>query len=486
MSHKKDFIKDALVYGLGNGIKKFIGFFLLPFYTRALTPEDYGLLSTLSTFTMLLSALLNIGLDSASGYYFFQAKDQDEKGKVLFTHFILRLFGIIPPLILSFFSAPISRIFFKTEDYAWLVFISIMLVPVNLLMSEQSHIYRYFRKPWSYNITTIVKSLVNIGVGISLVVILKWGVIGAQLASIISSSVVVVGSLLLYTGSKYTWKFSGIWAKKMLGFGFPLIWAGLATWVFNSIDRFFLLHYKDLTEIGYYSVGINLSQPILLINTAVQMSFGVLFFKIYNEEKDIEKPESKKMAIDSLNLYLCGAVLIAVLISIFGVGLVNTIATKDYSPAVLAIPLISFSLIAGQAYQLMGPGIALAEKNWHYTWITILTALINIILNFLLIPTWGFVGASASTLISFICFWLIKQWISHRYFKIQYPYLKILSLFLTGLCLAVLFPFMEFYQNIRIPLFYKISSIFFLAFIAFATRMLSLRSLSIILSRQKK
>ncbi len=475
MGNKKEFLKDSLFYGLGNGIKKFIGFFLLPFYTRALTPEDYGLLSTLSTFTMLLSAFLNIGLDSASGYYFFQAKEQKEKGRVLFTHFILRLIGIIPPLLLSFFSARLSLLFFNTEDYAWLIFISVILVPVNLLMSEQSHIYRYYRKPWQYNLVTIVKSIINIGVGISLVVILKFGVIGAQLASIISSAVVVVGSFILFSRRIYTWSFSFFWAKKMLSFGFPLIWAGLASWIYNVSDRFFLLHYRNLAEIGYYSIGNTLSQPVMLINMAVQMSFGVLFFKFYYEEADENKPISKKMAIDSFNLYLGGAVLLASFLSIFGVNIVSLFATKDYNPGAIAIPFLAFSAIAGQAYQLMGPGITLAEKNWHFTWLTVVTAIVNTILNFLLIPKWGFIGASMSTLFSLILYWFLKQVISQHYFNIPYPVLKISTYFMLGMSFSIIISYLEYSRNIMIPLLFKTSVMVILISTTFLFKLIPLK-----------
>ena len=61
MSQKKEFIKDTFVYGLGSGIKKFIGLFLLPFYTRALSPSDYGIIDTLATGVFFLSAFLNMG-----------------------------------------------------------------------------------------------------------------------------------------------------------------------------------------------------------------------------------------------------------------------------------------------------------------------------------------------------------------------------------------------------------------------------------------
>jgi O-antigen/teichoic acid export membrane protein len=63
----KDFSKDTLVYGLGAGVKKFIGLFLLPFYTKALSPSDYGVLDTLGTLIFFITAVFNFGLDTATG-----------------------------------------------------------------------------------------------------------------------------------------------------------------------------------------------------------------------------------------------------------------------------------------------------------------------------------------------------------------------------------------------------------------------------------
>lgn len=462
MSIRKEFAKDAVVFGLGNGIKKFIGLFLLPFYTRALSPADYGILDTLATFAMFFSAFINVGLDSASGFYFFKAEDETQKGKVLFTHLVLKLLAFIPPLILSFFSSQISFALFNSNDYTFIVFISIITVPVNLLLSEQSHLYRYFRKPWHYNIITITKSLFNIGIGVTLVVFLSWGILGAQLATLVSSTIVIVGSFLFYTRKIYTYSFDWHWAKKMLQYGFPLVWSGLAAWVYNSSDRFFLLHYSTLEQIGYYSIGATFSQPILLMNMAVQMSFGVLFYKTFNEEKESTKPKAKKMAIEAFNLYLGLAVLIATTLSVFGNELINFIATEKYGSGALSIPFLVFSYVAAQGFQTMGPGIELAEKNWHFTWITVVTALLNIALNFLWIPHWGFLGAALSTLISFVVYWVIKVYVAHRYFNIPYPFIKISIVYLFGLTISLIFTFYHPFYSFALALTIKLLSLIFL------------------------
>ena len=124
MSILKEFSKDTIVYGLGNGIKKFIGILLLPLYTRALSPADFGILDTLGTLLFFISAFFNLGLDSASSFYFFQPSDEKERGEILFTTFILRLAVIVPSVILSFFSRGISVLLFKTTNYTSVVLIT--------------------------------------------------------------------------------------------------------------------------------------------------------------------------------------------------------------------------------------------------------------------------------------------------------------------------------------------------------------------------
>ncbi len=139
MSQKKEFIKDTFAYGLGSGIKKFIGLFLLPFYTRALTPADYGILETIATSVFFISTFLNMGLDSASGFYFFKGKDDKEKGEILFTVFVLQLVSVIPCLILSFFSGQISRVMFGTEQYTAVIFFSCILIPISLTPEKRCY-----------------------------------------------------------------------------------------------------------------------------------------------------------------------------------------------------------------------------------------------------------------------------------------------------------------------------------------------------------
>jgi O-antigen/teichoic acid export membrane protein len=487
LSQKKEFVKDTFVYGIGSGIKKFIGLFLLPFYTRALTPADYGILDTLATSVFFISTFLNMGLDSASGFYFFKGKDDKEKGEILYTVFVLRLVSIIPALILSFFSGSISGILFGSEDYTAVVFISCMFIPISLLVSEQSHLYRYYRSPWKYNFVTIVQSIASIIAGISLVVILKYGVLGAQIASVISSLAVVIFSFFNFARKKYTYHFSFAWAKKMLKYGFPLIWAGMASWFYISSDRYFLLHYKNLQEIGYYSIGATFSQPILLINMAVQMSFSILFYSEYNKEIDPGKQNSRKLLKDVLSLFLFVTVIVASVISIFGVEIINTVTTPDYVLGALAVPLLTFSAIFDQAFQITAIGITLKEKTWYFTLIILITAVFNVGANFYFIPKYGFVGAGIATLLSYILYWAIAYIISQKFFKVNHNLIKLFTFIIAAFTISCGIPFLQLYQNVDFHFLVKPALLIFLMMLPFAFKIVDYKEIrNFIISLKKK
>ncbi|TAJ15066.1 polysaccharide biosynthesis protein [Marinilabiliaceae bacterium JC017] len=452
MGINKKFVKDSLVYGLGSGIKKLLGFLLLPFYTRALTVGEFGVLDSLSTMTMLVTSVLGLGLETAGGFYFFKAKNQ--RRDIIYTLFVIRIFMFIPALVLLVFHENLSFLLFQTSEYKLAVALALALIPVNLMMSEQTRLYRLYKHPWKFSFLILLKSITNILLGIGLVVVLRYGVNGSLSARLISSTIVVAVSFLTFSRKKYSFKFRWKWAIKMLKFGFPLIWSAIAVWVLNVSDRFFLLHYSTLDEIGKYSIGSTFSQPVLFINMAVQMSFGVLFMETFFRDKDQFKEESREAAVKMYDLYLGITSVVAVIISIFSFELVGFIATKDYMPGAVAVSFLTFAHIAAQSYQLMGPGIVIAEKTWHFTWITIVCALVNIGLNFIAIPLYGFLGAAITTLFSFLIYWGLKIWVSHRYMPIDYNYLKIFVFYFLMFFIGSLIPLCKYLNLVELRWWY--------------------------------
>lgn len=427
----------------------------MPFYTRALMPSDYGILEVLGVAIFFIAAVFNFGLDSASGRYFFMAKSKEEKGKVLFTIFVFRLIVIVPSLILAFFSSQISLVLFKTTQYSWVVFLSCLLLPLQLMNSEQSHIYRYYRRPWEFNLITILQMLAHIGAGISLVIILKKGVLGAQLASFISGTILFLFSFMLFNRKRYTYNFSFYWAKRMLKFGFPLIFTGIISWFYLSSDRFFLLHYQNTTEVGLYSVGSIIAQPLLLLNMAVQMSFGPIYISLYENEVAKDKSQTKKTTSQIWYFYLFVSISIALFLSIFSVDIIKILAPSAYIMGALVIPLLLFSHIINQSSQLTAFGMFLKEKMGHFVWFSLVTAVVNVGLNFYFVPKYSFVGAAFTTLIASVIYYLLAYNVSQRYFYVERKIFKVILYYIIALGVASFFPFAELKYNIPIALWQK-------------------------------
>ncbi len=467
MKFIKEFTKDTLIYGLGKGIKKFISFFLLPFYTRALTPSDFGILETLGTFILFVTTFFNLGLDTASWFYFFQPKEEFERGKILFTTFVFRMITIIPSIVLSFFSSNISIYLFGTDDYTNVVFVSCMIMPINMLTSEQEHIYRFYRKPWKYNLLTIIKTIGNVILGILLVINFKWGIMGAQIASLISGLIVISFSYLFYTRKTYTYKFSFYWAKRLIKYGYPLAIGGLAVWIYSFSNRIFLLKYQDALQVGYYSIGNTFSQPLGLLSMAVQMSAGVLFFEIYSKEENIEKNESKKAIRDMIRIYSFVALILTAFLSIFAFEIVSLVTTPEYLPGITIIPILLFTMILTQIKETIGVGISISKKTFYFTIIIFLSAVTNVLFNFILVPRFSYFGAAVASLITAIISLISTYKISQMYFKVNYQTFKTLSIFLLFFACTSFIPFIEINYNVKILILFKILLFIFLLILPF-------------------
>jgi O-antigen/teichoic acid export membrane protein len=420
-------LKDTVVFGLGNAVKKLIGLFLLPFYTHALAPEDYGVLETMGVFVFFVTAVLDFGLNTGSARYYFQAPNDQEKGRVLFTALVMRLVSIIPSLILAINSSSISQYFFNTEEYTWVVFLSCISIPMTMLNQEQVNLLRYLRQPWSYNILTLLRALMGICLGISLVVILKKGAAGAQMASLISSSLIFFISYLFINRKRYVYSFSWYWGKKMLLFGFPLIWASIALWFFEVSDRYVILYFHNSDQIGLYSIASRVTQVLILLNMAINMSFKPLILQSYEEEKLVGKPISKSLISQTFGLYGVVAGIIASIISIFSFEIISLLAPESYLAASVAVPGLIFGSMFFQSRAISAIGIGLKEKTKWLMYTLVLAALLNIGLNFWLIPEYSFFGASLTTMISSLFYFFLSSYLSNRLFAVKLPVIRMMS-----------------------------------------------------------
>ena len=490
MSLMKDLSKDTIIYGIGTVLQKIIGFVLLPFYTRALIPAEYGVLDTLATLTFFVATIFSLGLGGATSRYFFIADSDDEKKKLLYTSATLRLISFsIPLLVFIIFSSQISIILFDTDEYSFVVLLTGFLLFFSTQQEIQTNIFRFYRVPVKFNVVTILRAVIFPILGILFVVVLQWGVLGATLATLITSVITLTFGYFYFVRSKYIRQFSWHWAKKMLRFGIPLIFTSILAWVNSVSDRLFILHYQDLSQIGLYSIGGTLSQPIQLINLALSMSSMAIIMTLFSEEKDNNKPETKNLLTKVWYIYLSVAITVALFISIFSFDIVNLLTTPEYIGSILAMPFLLFSQIIYFSVDLTGNGMTLKEQSKPYVWIMLAAAGTNFGLNFYFVPEFGFVGAAITTIISNIVYFLIAYFWSQKVFFIKRSFIKPAFYFLIGLAVAVFFPFYELKMGVQISYLIKISTFILALTLPFIIKLVDYSSFTNLLNminRKKK
>ena len=164
---------------------------------------------------------------------------------------------------------------------------------------------------------------------------------------------------------------------------------------------------------------------------------------IYGNETDENKPETKKACKKILNMYLVVSISISILISVYSVFIVNALTNPKYIMGALSIPFLLFSNIAAQCLQLIAIGIFISKKTWHYTWLIIVSALLNFGINFYFIPKYGFVGAAFTTFLANFVYLFMAYFVSQYYFKISYKIFRLFTYFILGLLLCLIVPFSE-------------------------------------------
>ena len=172
---QQSFIKGSAILIASNMIIKGINFFLLPLYTKYLTPEMLGISDSISNLTAVLFPLLVMGLDSAFSAFFFDEHNEQHYHKVMNTIRITMLIASIVPVLMSVAAKPIASLLFGDSEYYILVAISLVSVSANLWHLPFSLFARMKNRMTLFALVNTVASLAMIILNIIFLTVLHLG-----------------------------------------------------------------------------------------------------------------------------------------------------------------------------------------------------------------------------------------------------------------------------------------------------------------------
>ena len=419
-SDLKKFGKDTIIYVLGAVSSRLLSFILIPIYVRYLTPDDYGILELFAVSIVLSAIFLRFGLENALLRFYFETNDLKERGKIVFTCFI---FITIPSLLICsgvfIFADIIALLFFRHTLYSSFLRVTAVAIFFSVITMIPNQLFMLNKESKLFSIINVCYIVAGFILNIIFIVFLKKGVYGVLVGNMYLYILTAIACFYIKRHS-ITPSFSIIALSKMLVYSIPFIFVGFFVWVINCADRYFMVQFVSTHELGIYSVANRFAQVIMLIVSAFQMGWYPFAYSVMASEK------AKEMYKWTLRIYvaLMGGVIISFsffLGDVFGVFL-----TPEFSPPVGAVLILSLGFVFWGAYHIFFIGSGIAKKSLGLVGIAGLAAVINTMSNFFLIPKYGLLGASYSTLFAFFFMAVFMYIYSQRHYKIEYGFGRIL------------------------------------------------------------
>lgn len=379
---------------------------LLPYLTKYLSHQDYGITSLITAYVLLLGPFLGFSSQGLFWVEFFRGKNKNQLSVLFSNYFWFVIFTLIVIIIL-FIS---SYNFF--ESYVTIPFLFFILIPelaLFTLLAELNKTYFVNKKlPKSYFIYSLVFSLLDFGFSYYLVVYIfnSWeGRILGWLAGIFIQSLLFF-YIFLFREKYLRIRFNLSYSKQLLKFGTPLIFHQMSKFVVNQSDKFFIVNFISLDALGIYSVGYTVGTLIIFVNDSISKFFTPFLFERLGEFKKYRNEIFRLIFILFIIMFI--AFLILNFIS-------NFLFDRFIDPKFIAG--LSFVLPVSAAYLFWGGYLLLSGFLFYYKEtnflgrIAMITMGLNFILNWVFISNFGTIGAAYATLISFVIsfiFCLIK------------------------------------------------------------------------------
>ena len=385
------------MYGLGGIISKIIPLVMVPIVTRIMPTTDYFGVSDLSnTVVQFGTALAIMGMYDAMYRMFFEKDDDAYKRTVCSTALTFTIITSLAVFIAMLLCRDlIAQYFFSNRKYANVVYLSAMATLVGATNGIISAPTRMQNKRKIFLVTNTVGPVLSYSISIPMLLAGHY-LIALPLAAVISGAVMELTFGIL----NHKWfdirLFDFGLLKQLLVIAIPLLPNFLIYWVFNSCDKLMITNMLGIGAAGIYSVGSKLGNTSQLIYTAFAGGWQFFAFSTMKEENQVES-NSRIFEYLGVISYTATAFVCAWSFVIFKV-----LFTADYLEGYIVAPYLFLAPLLQMLFQVAANQFLVVKKTWPNMFILSLGALMNIAINYYLIPLIGIEGASLATLAGYV------------------------------------------------------------------------------------
>ena len=429
---------ETVVYGTSTIVGRFLNFLLVPLYTNVLRPDQYGIITYVYSIMAFVNVIYSYGMESA--YFKYSSTLEIGTGRENFTTPFSSLFAssLFFSWAIAGFASPVAGAMSLPPEYGRIVYYMAAILAFDALAIVPFASLRMEHKARQFATLKFVNIIVNVVMNIVLLVTLHAGIEGIFISSLTAS--VVTFLLLLPTVYRHLGgRFNPALFRSLLKFGLPSIPAGLSATAVQVIDRPILRALTNDATVGIYQANYRLGIFMMLIVSVYDYAWRPFYF---STAKDPNAKEVFARTLTYLVLLMAGVFLVLtffigdiVKVSFFG----RHIISPAYWSGLSIVPIVLMGYIFLGIYTNLSAGIYIEKKTHYLPLITFLSALVNVVANYLLIPPMGMMGAAWATFLAYFVMAVAGYVIAQRVYPIQYEIGRVVKIAVSGAAVMLIY-----------------------------------------------
>lgn len=407
-------IRNIIIFVIGTVLNKGMNFFILPIMTYYLTKEDYGMLGVITSIVTM--STIYIGFFPSNFIMVKFDKLGKEKMGQYISNILVQMIVSFLVILLILFSVK-STLFPDYDDRASLVIYIGFLCFFQVFWQQLSTIIQLEKDAVKYTLFQFLQTITIIGLMLLLIIQFSWGWEGKFFAELCIFALSTLYALrYIYRNGYYVLDFDLKKQKELFSFLFPLTFYVVGLYIMGTVDKLFLASMIDLETAGVYAIAITMTIVINMVFDAVLKAWEPYLFELLNSTKYSDKLQVVKVTY-LFSLFIIASIGIYILIVPY---VFDLMIDDKFHNALNFIPIL---LVAYGFEGLRKPiteFLSQIDKVKTVGAITFFAAILNIVLNYILIPQYGAYGAAYATLISFFSLYVITLIFVFKYIDLPW------------------------------------------------------------------
>lgn len=387
----KEFFKHGLVYGAANFISGMGTIVLVPVYTHALAPSEYGVVDYVGVVQILIQICAGLEITQAIALYCASAETDDERRAYASTGlwFLIASFGLV---CLAFY---LTARAFGTQriglgQSASLFGIALLSVYARMLFYALQGQLRWQFRSDLYSAASLVAMAGSVGLIAYLLLVRRVGLPGV-FAGLTVGYGAGCAFCLVSLRHTYRWLFDRAKFRQMLSFSLPLVVSSLGLFLAGYGDRLILKSALGFHELGLYGIAARVAGVITLAINGFQLGAAPLIYRHYDQ------PYAPAALAQVIRLFLVAGLLGVVGLAAFSIELLRLFTTPEYAAAWRVVPVLALAIVLANLY-MFTPGLIVGNMTRRFALINVVTAVVTLLMIAGLLRMFGVVGAAFGVL----------------------------------------------------------------------------------------